>query len=88
MSFRRKDFHGPRIYEADPPASAGSQFGFSISLTIAWVKLQLDKLLQSGAASSISGTSLLEKCRGYSLLGADGRDASPTAARMPRTGRS
>lgn len=75
MSFRRRDFHGSRAYEADSPPSAWDQFGFRISLTIAWVKMQLDKLLQSGAPSSISGTSLIKGSRGYSLLGTDERDA-------------
>lgn len=81
MPFRRKDFHGSRTYEADPPASAGSQFGFSISLMIAWVKLQLDKMLLSGVPSSPSGTSLLRGSGGYSLLGTDVSDTPPHPVR-------
>lgn len=85
MPFRRNDFHGSRIYESDPPPSAASQFDFNISMTIAWVKLQLDKLPRFGAPPSISGTSPSRTSRGFSLLGAGERDArlQPVRAKMP-----
>lgn len=57
MSFRRDDFHNSRTYEEDPPTPAPS----GISSAIAWVKLQFDKLLRSGAPSPMP----------YSLLGSD-----------------
>jgi hypothetical protein len=73
MPFRRNDFHNSRAYEADPVTSAPR----GLSIAIAWVKRQFDKLLRSGASSSISTVTLFDKNEGpYSLLGADGRDRS------------
>lgn len=85
MPFRRNDFHGSRIYESDPPPSAASQFGFNTSLTIAWVKLQLDKLPRFGVRPSISGTSPSRTSRGFSLLGTGERGArlQPVRAKLP-----
>ena len=60
MPFRRDNFHNSRTYEADPPTPAPSGF----SAAFAWVKLQFDKLLRSGAPSPMP----------YSLLGSDVRD--------------
>ena len=69
MSFRRDDFHNSRAYEADPPMPARSR----LSSALAWVKLQFDKLLRSGASSSISAITPLGGDEGpYSLLGSDG----------------
>jgi hypothetical protein len=71
MSFRRDDFHNSRTYEADPPTRAPGL----LSSTIAWLKRQFDKLLQSGASSSISAVTLFDGNKGpHSLLGSDGRD--------------
>ena len=69
MSFRRDDFHNSRTYEADPLTPAPSV----LSSAVAWVKLQFDKLLRSGAPSTMP----------YSLLGSDER-ARP-ADRMEST---
>ena len=72
MSFRRKDFHNGRVYEADPPGPG------PISSAIAWVKLQLDKMLRTGASSSISPAMQMPADeRSYSLLGSDARDVPP-----------
>ena len=67
MSFRRDDFHNSRTYEADPPARGPG----ALSSAIAWLKLQFDKLLQSGASPSIS---MLDNEGPYSVLGSDERD--------------
>ena len=70
MSHRRKDFHNSRAYEPDPPASAPGR----LSSAIAWVKQGFEKLLRSGASSSMSTvTLLLGREEPYSLLGSDRR---------------
>ena len=51
MSFR-KDFHGGRTYGADPAEGAGPGIGFNFGLTIAWVKLQLSRMLKSATSPS------------------------------------
>lgn len=78
MSFRRKDFHNSRTYDADPPARDRSHLMMGISSAIAWVKVQFDKLLQSGASSPISTLSLRrENDEPFSLLGSDRQDLLP-----------
>ena len=39
----RKDFHGGRSYDAEPPGG-GPGFGFGVALAFAWAKLQLARL--------------------------------------------
>lgn len=74
MSFRRKDYHNSRSYEADPPTPGRGR----LSLAVAWLKLQMDKMLRSGASSSISPVTLFPGNEGpYSLLGSDVQDLPP-----------
>ena len=74
MSFRRKDFHNSRAYEADPATPAGSR----LSSALAWVRLQLDKLLQSGASAPTSAITPFRGDEGpYSLLGSEGHERPP-----------
>ena len=75
MSFRRKDFHNSRAYEADPPTRDRRRLTIGISSAVAWVKVQFDKLLQSGASSPIATLSLSrENNEPFSLLGSDRPD--------------
>jgi hypothetical protein len=48
----RNDFHVGRTYGADPAEGTGPGIGFNFSLTIAWLKLQLSRLLGSGTYPS------------------------------------
>jgi hypothetical protein len=48
----RNDFHVGRTYGADPAEGTGPGVGFNFGLTIAWLKLQVSRLL--GSASSPS----------------------------------
>lgn len=86
MSFRRDDFHNSRAYQADPPTRAS---GAILSAT-AWLKGWFDKLLRSGASSSMSAATLLDDKGPYSLLGSDGA-ARPSpnldSTVFPMTGR-
>lgn len=75
MSFRRDDFHNSRTYEADPPTRTPG----ALSPAITWLKRQFDKLLRSGASSSISPVTLFDGDEGpYSLLGSDAGDRPAT----------
>ena len=51
MSFR-KDFHVGRSYGADPAEGASPGIGFNFGLTIAWLKLQLSRMLKSATSPS------------------------------------
>lgn len=46
----RKDFHGGRAYAADTSGPSGPGFAFGVSLGIAWLKLQIGRLLRPGVS--------------------------------------
>jgi len=70
MSFRNNGFHNTRAYEPDPPTLAPGL----LSSAIVWVRQQFDRLLRSGASSSISAVTPFSGDEGpYSLLGSDVR---------------
>jgi hypothetical protein len=71
MSFRNNGFHNTRAYEPDPPTPAPGL----LSSAIVWVRQKFDKLLRSGASSSISAVTPFSGDEGpYSLLGSEVRD--------------
>ena len=46
----RKDFHGGRAYAAEAPPASNAGTGLGIGLTIAWLRLQLARLIQPRAS--------------------------------------
>ncbi len=74
MSFLKEtDYHGSRAYDGEPAAEALiDHFRLRVSLTLAWARLQIAKLMRPSVASTRTGTTSLVH-RGekhFTLLGA------------------
>ena len=101
MFGKHTDYHGSRGYKVEKPQSGvPGQVGLRISLIVAWAKLQIEKFLRSGAATSKTTWLIRGNEKYFTLLGEkpDGRfsdrpitDIFPTAgagARRENSGKN
>lgn len=82
MFGRHTDYHGTRGYavEKKPSSRDTDQLTLRISLALAWIKLQLEKLLRAGVSTSTTTWLLRGNERHFTLLGVRPEKPRPKVA--------